>query len=127
MLLNICVVTSVFYIAQLSRPMSLHSDFLPNNLTSVVLEWDAFTETTCSRNTVSYTIDIDGVPIPPERIAVLSSYRHLVSGLQPNRRYMATVRAVITNCMSDASNLEFQIVAESELSYSYLLTILLVW
>ena len=105
---------------RLSRPMNLHSDFLPNSLTSVVLEWDAFSQTTCSRNTVSYTIDIDGVPIPPERIVVLSSYRHLVSGLQPNRRYMATVRTVITNCVSDTSNVEIEIMAESELSYSYL-------
>ena len=103
--------------------MNLHSDFLPNNLTSAVLEWDAFSQTTCSRDSVSYNIGIDGIPVPSERIAVLSSNRYLVSGLQPNRRYMATVRTVITNCMSDASNLEFEIMAESEFSYSMVLII----
>ena len=93
--------------------MNLCSIPLPNNLTSVVLEWDA--QTTCSRDTVSYTIAIDGVAVPTERITTLGSTRYFVSGLEANRMYTASVRTFISNCMSDPSSLTFIIVAESEL------------
>ena len=88
---------------------------LPNILTSVVLEWDTFSQTTCSRNTVSYTIAIDGVAVPPERISTLSSTRYIVTGLEANRMYIASVTMVVSNCMSGQSNLTFEIIAESEL------------
>ena len=98
----------------LSRPINVRSDLLPNNLTSVVLEWG--TQPTCSRDTtVSYTIAIDGVAVPPENIFVLSNKRYIVSGLEANRMYTASVRTVISNCISDQSNITFQIMAESEL------------
>ena len=93
--------------------MNVHSIPLPNNLTSVVLEWDA--QLTCSRDTVSYTIAIDGVTVPPGRITTLSSTRYVVSGLEANRMYTASVRTIISNCMSDQSNITFEIPAESEL------------
>ena len=82
---------------------------LPNNLTSVVLEWDA--PTTCSRDTVSYTIAIEGVA---ENIFVLNDTSYFVSGLEANRMYTASVRTLISNCMSDQSNMTFEIMAESE-------------
>ena len=98
----------------LSRPMNVRSDLLPNNLTSVVLEWE--TQPTCSRDTVSYTIAIDGVDVPPENIAVLSSTHYIVSGLEGSRMYTASVRTVISNCISDQSNITFQIImSKSEL------------
>ena len=76
-----------------------------------MLEWD--TQPTCSRDTtVSYTIAIDGVAVPPENI---SNTRYIVSGLEVNRMYTASVRTVISNCISDQSNITFQIMAESEL------------
>ena len=86
---------------------------LPNNLTSVMLEWDA--RMTCSRDTVSYTIDIDGVAVPPKNIFVLTNTSYTVSGLEANRMYTASVRTAVSNCMSDPSNLTFEIMAESEL------------
>ena len=104
-----------FTIDQLSRPMSVSSVLLPNNLTSVVLEWDTFSQTTCSRDTVSYSIAIDGVTVPLDNITVLSNTRYIVSGLESNRMYAASVRTVISNCMSDDANITFQIVAQSEL------------
>ena len=94
--------------------MNVRSMPLPNNLTSVVLEWDAVSQTTCSRNTVSYTITIDGVAVPPERIPTLSSTHYIVSGLEVNRMYTASVRTLISNCMSDQSDITFEIMAESE-------------
>ena len=93
--------------------MNVRSDLLPNNLTSVVLEWDA--QITCSRDTVSYTIAIDGVAVPPENIFILNNTRYIVSDLEANRNYTASVRTVISNCISDQSNITFQIMAESEL------------
>ena len=95
--------------------MSVHSVLLPNNLSSVVLEWDAFSQTTCSRDTVSYTIAIDEVDVLPDNITVLSSNRYIVSGLEANRMYTASVKAVISNCVSDKTNITFQIMAQSEL------------
>ena len=53
---------------QLSRPMDVGFVPLPNNLTSAVLEWDTFSQPTCSRDTISYTIAIDGVAVPPDNI-----------------------------------------------------------
>ena len=96
--------------------MNIRSAPVPKNLTSIVLEWDA--PSTCSRDTVSYTIAIDGVAVPPGRITALSSTRHIVSGLEANRMYTASVRTVISNCMSDQSNITFEIPAESELMMS---------
>ena len=93
--------------------MNVRSDLLPNNLTSVVLEWE--TQPTCSRDTVSYHIAIDGVDVPPENITVLSNARYIVYGLEANRMYTASVRTVISNCVSDQSNVTFQIMAKSEL------------
>ena len=95
--------------------MNVRSMPLSNNLTSVVLEWDIFSQTTCSRDTVSYTIAIDGVAVPPENIFVLSDTRYIVTGLEANRMYTAAVTTVVSNCMSDQSNLTFEIMAESEL------------
>ena len=92
--------------------MNVRSIPLPNNLTSVVLEWDTFSRTTCSRDTVPYTIVIDGVAVPTGSINDTS---YIVSGLEANRMYTASVRTVISNCMSDQSNLTFEIMAESEL------------
>ena len=89
--------------------MNVRSLPLPNNLTRVVLEWDA--RTTCSRDTVYYTIAIDGVAVPP----VLSDTSYIVSGLEANRMYTASVRMIVSNCMSGQSNITFEIVAESEL------------
>ena len=94
--------------------MNVRSMPLPNNLTSVVLEWDAVSQTTCSRDTVSYTIAIDGVAVPIERITTLGGTRYIVSGLEANRMYTASVRTLISNCMSDQSNMTFEIMAESE-------------
>ena len=90
--------------------MNVRSMPLPNNLTSVVLEWDA--PTTCSRDTVSYTIAIEGVA---ENIFVLNDTSYIVSGLEANRMYTASVRTLISNCMSAQSNITFEIMAESEL------------
>ena len=97
--------------------MNVRSMPLPNNLTSVVLEWDTSSQTTCSKDTVSYTIAIDGVAVPPERINALSetSNCYTVSDLEVNRMYTASVRMVVSNCMSAQSNLTFEIMAESEL------------
>ena len=104
-----------FIIDQLSGPMNVRSMPLPNNLTSVVLEWDTFSQTTCSRDAVSYTIAIDGVTVPPERINALSETSYTVSDLEVNRMYTGSVRTLISNCMSDLSNLTFEITAKSEL------------
>ena len=90
--------------------MNVRSDLLPNNLTSVVLEWD--TQPTCSRDTVSYIITIDGVT---ENVTISNSTRYIVSGLEANTMYTAFVRMMISNCLSDQSNVTFQIMAESEL------------
>ena len=97
--------------------MNIRSVPLPSNLTSIVLEWDTFSQTTCSRDTVSYAIAIDGVAVPPDNINVLGSNLYVVSGLESNRmlQYTASVRTVISNCMSDQSNITFEIMAESEL------------
>ena len=96
--------------------MNVRSDLLPNNLTSVVLEWDTFSQPTCSRDTVSYIIAIDGVAAPPENILVLSDTHYIMSGLEANRNYTASVRTVISNCISDQSNITFQMMAaKSEL------------
>ena len=97
--------------------MNVCSVLLPNNLTSVVLEWDTFSQPTCSRDTVSYTIAIDGVAVPPDNITVLSNNRYIVSGLEANRMYTASVRTVISNCMSDQINITFQIMAQSECEF----------
>ena len=103
-------------IDQLSGPMDIRSVLLPNNLTSVMLEWDTFSQATCSRDTVSYTIAIDGVAVPPDNITVLSNTSYIVSGLEANRMYTASVTTVISNCMSNynQSNITFQI-GQSEL------------
>ena len=85
-----------------------------------MLEWGS--QPTCSRDTVSYTIAIDGVAVPPENIFVLSDARYIVSGLEANRNYTASVRTVISNCISDQSNTTFQIIAESELFLLHYLT-----
>ena len=90
--------------------MNIRSIPMPSNLTSIVLEWDA--QTTCSRDTVSYAIVIDGVAVPTGSINDTS---YIVSGLEANRMYTASVRTIISNCMSDQSNLTFEIMAESEL------------
>ncbi len=95
--------------------MNVHSVLLPNNLTSVVLEWNTFSQPICSRDTVSYTIAIDGVAVPPDNITVLSNTSYIVSGLEANRIYTASVRTVISNCISDQTNLTFQIMAQNEL------------
>ena len=102
-----------FIVDQLSGPMNVRSMPVPNNLTSVVLEWDA--RTTCSRDTVSYTIAIDGVAVPPEDIFVLSDTSYIVTAFEPNRMYTASVTMVVSNCMSNPSNITFEIMAESEL------------
>ena len=100
---------------ELSGPMGVRSVLLPNNLTSVMLEWDIFSQSVCSRDTVSYTIAIDGVAVPPDNITVLSNTSYIVSGLEANRMYTASVRTVISNCVSDQTNLTFQIIiAQSE-------------
>ena len=104
-----------FIIDQLSRPVNVRSVLLPNNLSSVMLEWDTFSQITCSRDTVSYTIAIDGVDVLPDNITVLSNTRYTVSGLEANRIYTASVRTVVSNCMSDKTNITFQIMAQSEL------------
>ena len=104
-----------FIIDQLSRPVNVRFLLMPNNLSSVVLEWDTFSQPTCSRDTVSYTIAINGVDIPPDNIIVLSSNRYIVSGLEANRMYTASVRTVVSNCMSDKTNITLQIMAQSEL------------
>ena len=94
--------------------MGIHSVLLPNNLTSVVLEWD--TQSTCSRDTVSYIIAIDGVAVPSDSTIVLSNTSYIVSGLEANRMYTASVTTVISNCLSDQStNITFQIIGQSEL------------
>jgi hypothetical protein len=95
--------------------MNVRSILLPNNLTSVVLEWNTFSQPTCSRDTVSYTIAIDGVDVPYDSIAILSNTSYIVSGLEANRMYTASVRTVISNCISDQTNVTFQIMAQSEL------------
>ena len=119
----------MYYLSdQLSPPMNVRSVPLPNNLTSAVLEWDA--QTTCSRDTVSYTIAIDGVAVPPESINVLGSNLYVVSGLEANRMYTASLGTVISNCMSDQSNITFEIPAESELLIPYILNMvyhILLW
>ena len=99
--------------------MGIRSVLLPNNLTSIVLEWDTFSQLTCSRDTVSYTIAIDGVA---DSIIILSSTSYIVSGLEANRMYTASVSTVISNCMSDQSNFTFQIIGQSELfSVAYII------
>ena len=103
----------LFIIDELSSPMNFHSVLLPNNLTSVMLEWDALT--TCSKDTVLYILAIDRVA---ENITVLNNTSYTVSGLDANRMYSASVRTVISNCMSGQSNLTFQIMAQSELAFS---------
>ena len=95
--------------------MNIQSVLLPNNLTSIILEWDAV-QPTCSRDSISYTIDIDGARVPTERISFLSSNSYAVSGLQPNTRYMATVRGVVSNCISDASILGLLIAPSKQLA-----------
>ena len=105
----------LFIIDQLSRPGDVRSFLLPNNLTSVLLKWDTFSQPTCSRDTVSYTIAIDGVALPPDTITVLNDSSYIVSGLEANRIYLASVRRIISNCMSDQTNVTFQIMAQSEL------------
>ena len=105
---------------QLLLPTNVRSVSLPNILTGVVLEMD--TQSTCSRNTVSYTIAIDGVAVPPGRIITVSSTRYIVSGLEANRMYTASVRTVISNCVSDQSNITFEIMAESESLISFMKT-----
>ena len=72
----------------------------------------------------NYTIAIDGVPVPPDRITVLSSTRYVVSGLEPNRMYTATVGVDIslTSCAGDliqSRNVTFEIRAESEFYIPY--------
>ena len=106
-----------FIIDQLSRPVNVRFLLVPNNLSSVVLEWDTFSQITCSRDTVSYTIAIDGVDVLPDNITVLSSTRYIVSGLEANRMYTASVRTIVSNCISDKTNITFQIMymAQSEL------------
>ena len=74
------------------------------------MEWDA--RTTRSRDTVSYTIAIEGVA---ENIFVLNDTSYFVSGLEANRMYTASVRMVVSNCISDSSSLTFEIMAENEL------------
>jgi hypothetical protein len=64
---------------------------------------------------VSYTIAIDGVAVPPDNITVLSNTSYIVSGLEANRMYTASMRTVISNCISDQTNVIFQIMARSEL------------
>ena len=94
--------------------MGIRSVLLPNNLTSVILEWD--TQSTCSRDIVSYTIAIDGVAVPSDSIIVLSNTSYIVSGLEANRMYTASVTTVISNCMSDQlTNITFRIIGQSEL------------
>ena len=100
-----------FILDQLSGPMNVRSIPLPNNLTSVMLEWDTFSQTTCSRDTVSYTIAINGVAVSP----VLSDTSYIVTCLEANRMYTASVSMVASNCMSGQSNITFEIMAESEL------------
>ena len=80
-----------------------------------MLEWDTFSQITCSRDTVSYTIAIDGVDVLPDNITVLSSTNYIVSGLEANRIYTASVRTVVSNCISDKTNITFKIMAQSEL------------
>lgn len=108
---TLCVIDPLF------RPIDVRSDLLPNNLTSVVLEWG--TQPTCSRDTVSYTIAIDGVDAPPENISVSNDTRYIVSGLEANRMYAASVKTVISNCISDQSNLTFQIIAKTPTPVNY--------
>ena len=48
-------------------------------------------------------------------MTVLSDTSYIVTGLEANRMYTASVTVVVSNCMSDQSNLTFEIVAESEL------------
>ena len=95
--------------------MNVRSMPFPHNLTSIALEWDTSSQTTCSRDTVSFTIAIDGVAVPPERISTLSSTHYIVSGLEVNRMYTASVRTLISKCISDHSNITLEILAESEL------------
>ena len=110
-----------------SEPVSIiHSIFLPNDLSSVVLEWNTSSQMTCSREPnmdfYNYTIAIDGVPVPPDRITVLSSTHYVVSGLEPNRMYTATVSVDISSCASDliqSRNITFEIRAESEFYIPY--------
>ena len=94
---------------------SIRSALLPNDLTRVVLEWDSSPQMI----TVSYTIIIDGVAIPPDRISVLSSTRLVISGLEANRMYTASVNRIVhseSNCTSsDQTNITFEIREESEL------------
>ena len=81
-----------------------------------MLEWD--TSSPMTRDVVYYTIIIDGVAVPPDRISVLSSTRFIVSGLETNRMYTASVNRIVrleSNCTSDQSNVTFEIRAESEL------------
>ena len=110
-----------FIIDQLSRPMNVRSVLLPNNLTSIMFEWDSFSQPTCSRDAISYTIAIDGVAVPPDNITVLSNNRYIVSGLEANRMYAASIRTMISNCMSDETNLTIEITAESELFRPFIL------
>jgi hypothetical protein len=100
----------MIFIDQQSRPIVVHSVPLPNNLTSVVLEWDA--QSTCSRDTVSNIISIDGIA---DNITVINSTHYIVFGLEANRMYTASVRTVISNCISDQTIITFQIMAQSEL------------
>ena len=104
----------------------IHSTFLPNDLSSVVLEWNTSSQMTCSResdiDSYNYTIAIDGVPVPPDRITVLSSTLYLVSDLEPNRMYIASVGLDISSCASDliqSRNVTFEIRAESEFNMPY--------
>ena len=92
---------------------SIRSALLPNDLTRVVLEWDS-----SPQMIVFYTITIDGVAIPPDRISVLSSTRLVISGLEANRMYTASVNRIVrseSNCTSsNQTNVTFEIRAESE-------------
>ena len=79
-----------------------------------MLEWDS-----SPQMIVSYTITIDGVAIPPDRISILSSTRLVISGLEANRIYTASVNRIVrseSNCTSsNQTNVTFEIRAESEL------------
>ena len=113
---------------QLPHSVSIiHSILLPNDLSSVVLEWNTSSQMTCSResdmDSYNYTIAIDGVAVPPKGITVLSSTRYVVSDLEPNRMYTATVGVDIsmTNCadsLIQSRNVTFEIRAESGFYYS---------
>ena len=54
-IVHVCTVV----VDELSHPVNIRFVLLPNNLTSIVLEWDTFSQATCSRDAVSYAVAID--------------------------------------------------------------------